>query len=591
MSDSRILRRVAATTTVLGAVLAAAMALPASAADVTKARLENADTEPQNWLLGFQNYSSQRYSRLNSINQNNVQNLKVAFTVPLSDALKGRATATLENHGLVDNGFMYIDAGDGVIMKVDVRTGTKGTVLWAADAKVDKAENGRSRGVAMFGNNVFHNLTNGRVVSVNRDTGEFTWDVQVARTVNAKSAGIDAEKTRENFTASPLPADGKILVGQSNGDAGTRGWLAALDPANGKELWRTYTVPNPGEPGFETWKDDHNAWKTGGAALWTTGSYDPAQRVTIWGTAQPVPMFDPEFRPGDNLFSNSVVAFDIDTGKIKWYFQYTPNESWDYDEQGVHMLVDAPFNGTMRQQVVHFGRNGFFYQVDRTNGQFIAARQYVDQVTWTAGIDPKTGKPVEYKAGQALQTYIPATRWARADALAKQSCPHAAGAVRWQPEAVDPVKKIAYSGGEDGCTAMQIVPSLTLPDGGIDEKGRSKTGTRVENDLHGLLTAQDLTTGKTIARLRQQYVNQSGALVTAGNLLFTATLDGAVTAHNPETLAELWRFETGVGIKSPVFTYAFGGKQYVAVTAGAQQPNVPDIGYRGWGAMLYVFSL
>ena len=131
-------------------------------------------------------------------------------------------------------------------------------------------------------------------------------------------------------------------------------------------MWRTYTVPNPGEPGFETWKDDHNAWKTGGAALWTTGSYDVAQRLTIWGTAQPVPMFDPEFRPGDNLFSNSVVAFDIDTGKIKWYFQYTPNESWDYDEQGVHMLVDAPFGGQDRKQVVHFGRNGFFYQVDRT---------------------------------------------------------------------------------------------------------------------------------------------------------------------------------------------------------------------------------
>src|SRR6185436_14144245 len=198
-----------------------------------------------------------------------------------------------------------------------------------------------TRGLALWGNQAFVNLIDGRVVSMNATSGEIVWDVMLA----GQNAREMPETAAEGFTAAPLTADGKVLVGQSMGDWGTRGWLAALDVKDGKQLWRTYTVPAKGEPGFETWKDDHNAWKTGGAALWTTGSYDPAQRVTIWGTAQPVPMFDPEFRPGDNLFSNSVVAFDIDTGKIKWYFQYTPNESWDYDEQGVHMLVDAPFGG------------------------------------------------------------------------------------------------------------------------------------------------------------------------------------------------------------------------------------------------------
>ena len=581
-----------AATSILGGALMLALSIPAAmAVDVTQTRLENADAEPHNWLTTFQNYSGHRFSRLAQVNRDNVHNLKVAFTVPMNDALRGRTTANFEQPAFVDGGFMYIDAGDGMIYKIDVRGGLKGTVLWKADGAVPKDQTSRTRGIAMWGNAVFHNLGDGRVIAVNRDTGEFIWDKQIARVPHPKAAGVNAEKTAENFTAAPLAVEGKILVGQSNGDVGTRGWLAAVNANTGAEMWRTYTVPGPGEFGFDTWADDHNAWKTGGAALWTTGSYDVAQRLTIWGAAQPVPMFDPEFRPGDNLYSNSALAFEIDTGKIKWFFQYTPNESWDYDEQGVHQLIDAPFGGANRKMVTHFGRNGFYYQLDRTNGAFISANQYTDQTTWTAGIDPKTGKPLEYNPNLKLQTYIPATRWARADAGPKTACPTASGGQRWQPPSYNPMTRVAYSGSEDGCVTMMIVPSITLADGGIDEKGRAKAGTRSNSDSHGLIVGHDVTTGKQVAKLRTPYANLAGVLATAGGLVFTGNQDGSVTAHDDRTLTELWRFETGIAFKAPPIAYAIGNRQFIAIAAGAQQVNVPEMGQRGWGAMLYVFSL
>ena len=420
-------------TAILGGGLATAVAMPAMAFNVTQSRLEAADREPQNWLTQLQNYGGHRYSRLDQVNRNTIDRLKVAFTVPMNDCLLGDSQCDNQGNGLVDDGIMWIDGGYGLIYKIDLRSGDSGVIVWTADAAVSTDENRRTRGIAMWENAILHNLTDGRVISVDRDTGEFNWDVQIARVDHIKGAAADTPRLeRENFTAAPLAAAGKLLVGQSRGDGGTRGWIAAVDIETGEEVWRQYTIPGPGEFGHETWADDHGAWKTGGASLWTTGSYDPGQRITIWGTAQPVPMFDPEFRPGDNLFSNSAMAWDIDTGELKWYFQYTPNESWDYDENGVHMLIDAPFGGQDRQTVLHFGRNGYIYQLDRTNGDFINAEQYVARITWTAGIDPKTGMPVEYDPNLQLQTYIPATRWARADTEAKTACPALPGGSRWQ---------------------------------------------------------------------------------------------------------------------------------------------------------------
>ncbi len=577
-------------TALLGSALGAVFAAPAFAADVTQERLNNANGEPQNWLLPMQNYSSHRYSRLDQINRDNVANLHVAFTVPLNDALRGRNLAENEGTPLVDDGMMYLDTGQ-TIMKIDVSSGDAGIVAWRADTALAVEESVRTRGAALYNNAVYRNLTDGRVVAVDRDSGEFLFDKPIARVPHVGGVDTAQERTREGFTSTPVPAEGKIIVGNSKGDSGTRGWIAAVDATTGDELWRFYTVPGPGEFGHDTWEDDHDAWKTGGAAIWTIGSYDVGQRLYIQGTAQPVPMFDPEFRPGDNLFSNSALALNIDDGSLKWYFQYTPNESWDYDEQGVHMLIDAPFNGTPRQMVVHFARNGYFYQLDRTSGEFINATQYVNRITWTAGIDPKTGLPVEYDPNLALQTYIPATRFARADEAPKQSCPALPGGARWQPPAYNPDTMVAYSVGEDGCQTRAIVASVTLPDGGIDEKGRSRPGSATDQEVRGRLTSIDVTTGAMLHDLTTPYPNYAGGMVTAGGLLFTGNLDGTVTAHNSDTLEVVWKFNAGIAFKAPAMSYEVNGKQFIAIIAGAQLYNAPALGDRGWGSQLYVFSL
>ena len=197
------------------------------------------------------------------------------------------------------------------------------------------------------------NLPDGRVIAINRDNGEIVWDKKIA----AKNEFGGQEK----FLTAPLVADGKVIIQNGAGDGGTRGWVAALDVKTGNELWRWYVVPKPGDPGSETWKDDHNAWKTGGGGIWQTGSYDPATKLYIVGTGNPYPIYDPQFRPGDNLYTNSAVALNVETGKLAWHFQYTPNDSWDFDEVGVHMLYDTTIDGVKRKVVGHYGRNGFFY--------------------------------------------------------------------------------------------------------------------------------------------------------------------------------------------------------------------------------------
>ena len=578
-----------------------ALAAPALAADVTKQRLENADTEPQNWLTVFQNYSSHRFSRLNQINRDNVKNLKVAFTFPITSSLRGTNKTNLQNAPLVDDGMLYLDDGMGMIYKLDVRAGDSAKVMWKADAAVSIEEDKRTRGIAFWGNNVYKDLTDGRVIAVNRDTGEIIWDKPVARRAHPKGAEFFQG---ESFTAAPLAADGKIIVGQSFGDKATRGWVAGLDAANGNEVWRTYTVPGPGEKGHETWADDHNAWKTGGGSLWTTGSYDPAQKVSIWGTANPVPMFDPEFRPGDNLFTDSVLAFDNDTGAIKWYFQLVPNESWDYDEISVNLLYDVDIAGQSRKVLGKFARNGFYYILDRTNGQFIGARQYVDKVTWTAGLDPKTGKPLEYDAALKVQKYIPATRFARGDVNAKEVCPTLLGGVRWQPPAYNPTKKVAYSGSVDGCFTHKITLGSVskAPEGGIKtDVGGGNNGAQPNQwapvNRTGMLASVDATTGKLIAKIKPKYDNQSGVVATAGGVLFTAYIDGRITAHNDDTLEELWHFNTGIHVKGAPIVYSAGGKEFVAIIAGGQlvasgeKEGFPELKHLDTGAMLYVFSL
>jgi alcohol dehydrogenase (cytochrome c) len=578
-----------------GGAVAAMMAMPAGAADVNSNRLETADREPQNWITVFQNYGSHSYSRLNQINKENVANLRPVFTVPITTAFRAGKKPQIQGRPLVDDGMMFLSDGWGNTYKIDVSNGRQGVIVWLTDPAVSEDESPRSRGLAFWGDKVYNDLVDGRVIGVDRSTGELSWDQQVARTGSGTEWDFYG---KEQFTAAPLAVEGKILVGQSFGDAGTRGWLAALDSESGDELWRFYAVPGPGEPGHETWLDDHNAWKTGGGGMWTTGAYDVDTRLVLWGTGNAVPMFDPEFRPGDNLYTDSVLALNIDDGTLAWYYQYTPDESWDYDENGAHMLIDVGGKSV----VSHFGRNGFYYQLDRTNGEFLNYGQYVDQLNWTAGLDPKTGKPVEYDPNKEIQTYIPATHFMRGEDE-ETVCPNYHGGLRWQPPAYDPQRGIAYGAGSEGCFTMKVTASLSLgPDGGIiADEGGGRNGRVGDAKFarYGAISAIDVNTGQMVGKANLKHDNLSGLVATSGGLLFTGLLDGTVAAFDSDSLAQLYGFNTGISFKSPAITYSVGGKQYVAIIAGGDHSPYYSRGFEGDavlenmnnGAMLYVFSL
>ena len=605
-------RKTFKTAKLIAAGLLVSVSWPAMAANVTQERLENADNDPANWITWGQNYGAQRYSRLDQINRDNVANLVPVFAVSLSDAISAEASGGMEVTPLVDDGQLFVNSGFGNMWSIDVSAGNRGMMTWTVDTLVDTtAELGfvwnRGRGPALWGNNVYQNLTDGRVVAVDQETGEILWDVQIARTTsgfNIEGGISEADLVAgEGFTATPLAAEGKILVGQSKGDWATRGWLAAINADTGEEEWRTYTVPAPGEPGHETWLDDHNAWRTGGASLWTTGSYDPDTRLTIWGTANPVPMFNPEFRPGDNLYTNSAVAFDIDTGAISWYFQYSPNEQFDYDENGVHFLYNATIDGQDRSIVGHFGRNGFFYQLDRVTGEFLNAGQFVPDLNWTAGIDPKTGKPVEYDPNAAIQEY--AVRQLP-DVDRQLLCPGAGGGPRWQPTAYNPVTQIAYQASHDTCGALGntvVEPlgplggnpngpgNIFLPQGG-ENNVLARTADNPGTYNEGVITAVNVTTNEVVARIVTPFENRAGVTDTAGGLLFTGHQDGRFVAYNDTTLELLYTFYVGARIQSPPITYAVDGRQYVAIIAagGGNGPNAIR-GIMETDAQLWVFAL
>jgi alcohol dehydrogenase (cytochrome c) len=590
--------RVVRTAGLCGA-LVTAVTSTALAADVTDARLLNAasDAEAANWLTVHRTYDAHRFSPLATINSDNVKKLKLAYAVPLGGWEPSELGApALQATPLADGGFLYVTDGWGSVYKIDARSGERGRIVWKADFDMDH-EGLRlpvNRGVALWKNLVFSNLTDGRAVAVNQATGEVVWEKTVAT-----GAG-------EGFTGAPLIADGKLIVGQAMGDWATRGFIAALDPATGDDLWRFYTVPAPGEPGGDTWRceetGNHDCWKTGGVGAWTTGSYDPDNKLLIMGTGNPVPMFDPEARPGDNLYSNSVVALDIETGKLIWYFQYTPGDYLDFDETGVHLLVDQEIQGQKRKVVAHFGRNGFFYRLDRTNGSFVDAKQYIDKLTWTKGIDPKTGKPIGYDPSSGLQEYISGLAPRREGADRVTNCPHAMGGVNFWPTAYHPGLNRAYGASIEACSAVVVKGKPDVGEGFQEFRGEGEFwlggGISLEGAQKGSLSAIDIATGKATKKVPLEYPNYSGLVVTAGSLVFTGHTDGDFSAYDAETLEELWRINLGVEFQAPPMTFAVKGKQYVAILGGGGGFNPGPINFgrtelatmeRAY--MLWVFAL
>src|SRR6266705_2241495 len=292
---------------VLSALLTSTVLLLAGstmAAEVTSDRLINANNEPHNWLMNHRTYDAQRYSPLDKINKSNVKSLKLAYAVALGGT---SANENLQSTPLAEDGYLYIVDQWGVVYKIDGRSGTMGRIVSRMDPKQEKTPLA-NRGVALWGNFVISNASYPpRVIATDKETGRIVWET------NLSEGQVDVQ-----LSAAPLPVKDKIIVGAAGGDRGVRDYIAALDAATGKLLWRKYTVPAPGEPGSETWKDNNNSWQTGGAAMWVTGSYDAATNQVLWGTGNPAPMYNPYIRPGDNLYTNSLISWDPDTGKMNW---------------------------------------------------------------------------------------------------------------------------------------------------------------------------------------------------------------------------------------------------------------------------------
>ena len=593
----------------LGAALAAAaFSMTAFAADVTSDRLINSEREPQNWLNHHGNYEAHRFSGLDQINKSNVKNLKVAFTWAMGGTQGGGKDlvvfpfAGLEGTPVAEDGFLYLTTGWGVVTKLDVRGGVPRQV-WKYDPSPDRDYATtvtccgiNNRGAVLAGNMVISIVIDGRVLALNKTDGTKIWEVQVADPGNA-----------EVFTGAPLIVKDMVVTGMAGAEFGVRGWIEALDMKTGKRRWRTYTIPGPGEPGHESWKDSYGAWKTGGGTTWVTGSYDPELNLIVWGTANPGPDWDNAFRPGDNLWTDSTIALDADTGKIKWGFQHTPNDPYDFDSVAENTFVDTNVNGKFVRATIHSNRNGFTYALDRKTGEFLWGTQFVDKLNWTPGLDAK-GKPVAYNPKSDVQAYAKGTAAGRGKATKGRGElegvlePGHMGGKNWPPTSYSPHTGLYYIPTIEGCN--KAYAEVTTP-GAHKPRDLFLGGapfTTFEDAncgrIAGSVTAIDVSNGKVVKKHWTKHPQLGGLMSTAGGLVFAGYAEGQVVALDAETLEEVWRFETGSAINAPPMSFMADGKQYIAIEVGLGGAwpqwfvsSTPELKSQVPSNMLYVFAL
>jgi alcohol dehydrogenase (cytochrome c) len=577
----------------VGFATAACMAdrSPARADDVTPERLLNADKEAGNWLHHHKNFSATRFSSLNEINGANVKNLKVAWTMHLGGVEGGGiwSHGGLEGTPIVENGFMYVTDGWGSVYKIDTHGG-RGDLLWKMDPKTDHDWAGAvaccgvdNRGVALWGNLVISHTLDGRLIATDKDTGQVAWQRVVA----------DPNKG-EVITGAPLIVKDMAITGVAGAEYGIRGWIAATDLKSQKELWRTYTIPSKDEAGSDTWKDDKNAAASGGGSTWVTGTYDPTTNTLLWGVGNPGPDWDNAYRPGDNLYTDSSLALDADTGKIKWHYQHTPNDPYDYDSVAENVMVDVQGTNGPQKLALEADRNGFAYAIDRTTGRFVWGLPFVKKVTWTKGIDPESGKPLEYDSKKQVQTYNTEVTPSREHKIA-DICPGNMGGKNWPPTAYNPELKLWYIPVIESCnrvtveeaTQDKIKPREFFTGGGPSQPFK----------ITGSVTAIDVTTGKIAGKAELPFPNLGGILATP-DLVFSGQPSGEVIAFDGKSLQKLWEFNTGGGVNAPPMSFSVDGKQYIAILVGLGGAwdkwfidSTPELKKMQPGSTLYVFSL
>ena len=581
---------------------AAGMSFTAAADPTTPERLLNAAQEPHNWLMWSGTYNGWGYSKLNQINKTNVANLRPVFQASIG----GMATSTfpsgrenVQSKPLVEDGFMYLTDSQGKLMKFDVRSGNRAFPLWRFDPNTEAQP--RARGIGLFRDNVLQ-VAHKSLNAVDKESGELVWETNIVEPpipeINLEPA---ANRTIRGVPTALRTTGGREIVGAGVHGAGV-GWFGAWDANTGELAWRTRTIPLPGDPNFGTWEGE--TWRYGRAMPWSTFTFDPETNQILVGIGEPSPSGDPQFRPGDNLYSNSTLALDADTGEIQWYFQATPNDGWDFDSVGVRMIVPVPdANGGLQPAVHHFDRNGFFYSNDLVSGQFIRGFPHsADNINWTTGLDPKTGKPIDYDPLLAYQPYLNHTAPLRDRSLedTPSACNTWGGAPTFWPPSYNPNTGTAFQTGTSGCT-YYILNRQTAEIGaeGFNPEGGEALGgshSRIQTDLAGVLMAVDVRGGEVVNRYtRHMGIStrqaQNGALATAGGLVFTGWDDGFIAAYDQDNLSELWSYNVGTSLVGGMISYAVGGKQYIAQLAGGRSRSG---GFRDLvlpTAILIVFAL
>ncbi len=525
-------------------------------AQVTPQRLQAAASEPQNWLTYSGGYQSQRYSTLDQITPANVKNLKLQWVYQAPVAGNWQTTP------LVVDGVMYLTQRLNDVVALDATTGR---AFWmyrytpAQDRIVCCGAN--NRGLAILGNTLFMGTLDAQLIALDARTGRPIWKTEVATTKDGYS-----------ITHAPLVVKDKVIVGVGGGEYGIRGFIAAYDAATGKEAWRFYTIPAPGEPGSETWQAcpkpangfcDPEAWKHGGGSIWMTGSYDPQLNLTYWGVGNVGPDYNGAQRPGDNLYTDSVVALDADTGKLKWHYQFTPHDVYDYDSVQVPVLIDN-WNRTGINVMAWANRNGNFYVLDRATGRFFLGEPFV-KVNWMSGFDER-GRPQQTPQPAGQPTY-----------------PGNQGGTNWYSPSFSPRTGLFYiSAWEDYASVYSPAPSeykvgsnfvgggpqnfSAVP--GAPGLGRSPINSWTEAAGHGAVIAIEIGTGREKWKFKMTDVTDSGILTTASDLLFTGGREGFFQALDARTGALLWKTNLGAAINSGPITYRIGTRQYVSIVSG-----------------------
>lgn len=536
---------------------------------VTTERLINAQKD-NGWLMYRRNYESTGYAPFDQINAGTVGKLKIAFDYR-SELSQGHEAAPV-----VNGRFMFVTTPMDHLIAMDA---TNGKVLWKYDYPIDKKAlktvccDVVNRGVALYGDLVYMGTLGNHIVALDASTGKVKWDTALA------PPGVGY-----SITSAPLVVNGKVIIGDGGGEYGARGFIVGIDAETGKVEWKTYTTAAPGTKGGDTWPV--GAYKTGGGNPWITGTYDHETNTLFWGVGNPSPWLA-TLRPGDNLYTDSVLALNPNTGKIKWYYQWTPNDSWDYDGANETVMTNLTYQGKAYKALVHADRNGWFYALDRTNGKLIYAEPFVHATAITGMKDGVSQSDPEMRPTIDKQVF---------------ACPSFLGGKNWWPMSIDPQTEMAYIPTQHACMDIKGAAPVAYKAGlaFLDETFEVKHDPTTGNNW-GSVQAVDLNTGKQVWQ-HETHMPWSGAtLATAGGLMFSGSTDGYFMAFDAKTGKVLWTSpQLSSGIIGVPTTYTVDGKQYVAVWAGwggagpiwgGQMANDPDVKAIPKGGHLYVFAL